>query len=129
MFSKFRKCAVTLGAAALVCGQAVHAAPAQPAPAVDPLVAVSLLGTSQSRAAVCGTGAPCTFPAATGAAAASVSPTVATAASAAATQDLPGPRESKGTFWILFLGGGMVLIAILVALLAGNDENNPVSPD
>ena len=123
MFSKFRKCAVTLGAAALVSAQAVHAAPAQPAPAVDPLVAVSLLGTSQSRAAVCGTGAACTFPAA------SVSPIVATAASAAATQDLPGPRESKGTFWILFLGGGMVLIAILVALLAGNDENNPVSPD
>lgn len=53
MLSIRRNYVLAVGAAALLSGQAVYAAPVQPTPTVDPLVALSLLGATQSRAAVC----------------------------------------------------------------------------
>jgi len=53
VLSSIRKSVMCTAAAALLLGQAAHAAPMQPAPTVDPLVAVSILGTSESREAVC----------------------------------------------------------------------------
>lgn len=126
MLSILRKYVLAVGAAALLCGQSVYAAPVQPAPAVDPLVALSLLGTTQSRAAVCGTSATCGLPVATGASAAAASPAVS-ASAAWAAQGGSGQRQS-GLFLVLAIGGAMVLIAVLAATLAGNGEDEPVSP-
>lgn len=128
VLSTMRKTVVAAGVAALLSSQAVFASPAKTAPGVDPLVALSLLGTSQSRAAVCASGAACGLPVAAGAPAAS-SPAVATAASAAAVQGEPR-RENRGIPMLLLLGGGMILIAVLVAALAGNQDSDvPISPD
>ena len=50
-----RSCALAAGAAALLSAQAAYAAPAlNRSTSVDPLVSLSVLGTAQSRAAVCG---------------------------------------------------------------------------
>lgn len=127
MLSTMRKSVVAAAAAALLSSQAVHAAPVRPAPAVDPLVALSLLGTSQSRAAVC-KNAACGLPVTTAATATAASPAVATAGTAAAVQGVPGRRESRGVLGILALGGLMLIIAVLAATLAG-DEDEPVSPE
>jgi hypothetical protein len=113
---------MAIGTAALLAGQAAHANSLQPASPVDPLVTVSLLGTPQSRAAVCASSPGCGLPATDSSPA-----VVAAAAAAAAAQDNPR-RESRGVIWILLLGGGMVLIAVLVAALAG-DEEDPISPE
>lgn len=129
MLLKIRKTAMALGAAALLVGQAAHAAPAQPAPAVDPLVAVSILGTPQSRAAVCAGSATCGLPATASTTPAAASPAVTTAAGAAAVQNNSLRRESRGLFWIFLIGGGMILIAVLVAALAGDEDDQPVSPE
>jgi len=122
--STFRKCVMATAAAALLFGQAAYAAPPQPAQVVDPMVAVSILGTSQSRKAVCEGDANCGLPAATSPSATAAS----AAASATAAQTDPRRRDTRGLFWILLLGGGMVLIAVLVAALAG-DEEDPISPE
>lgn len=126
MLSTMRNYILAAGAAALLSGQAVHAAPLQPAPAVDPLVALSLLGTTQSRAAVCGTSATCGLPMATGTSAAPASPAV-TASAAVAAQGGSGQRQS-GLLMVLLIGGAMVLVAVLAATLAGNEGGQPVSP-
>jgi len=123
--STFRKCVMATAAGALLIGQAAYAAPTQPAAAVDPLVAVSILGTSQSREAVCQGTANCALPAATSPSATAAS--AAAAAAATAAQNDPRRRDTRGLIWILLLGGGMVLIAVLVAALAG-DEEVPISP-
>lgn len=123
MLSSIRKSVMATAAAALLFGQAAHAAPMQSAPAVDPLVAVSILGTSQSREAVCGGAVNCAIPVGADASAMAAS----AAASATAVRNDPLRRDTRGLFWILLLGGGMVLIAVLVASLGGNEEN-PISP-
>lgn len=64
----------------MLSGQAVYAAPVQPATAVDPLLVLSLLGSAQARAAVCETSATCGLPTATGPSAAAASPAVSTSA-------------------------------------------------
>ena len=126
MLSSIRKSVMAMAAAALLFGQAAHATPMQPAPTVDPLVAVSILGTSESREAVCAGTANCAIPA--GADASAMAASAAAAASATAVQNDPLRRDTRGLFWILLLGGGMVLIAVLVAALAG-DEEDPISPE
>ena len=126
MLSTMRNYVLAAGAAALLSGQAVYAAPVQPAPAIDPLVALSLLGTAQSRAAVCGTSATCGLPMATGATAAAASPAV-TASAAVAAQGGSGQRQS-GLLMVFLIGGAMVLVAVLASSLAGNGEDDPVSP-
>lgn len=124
-----RSWAVAAGAAALVASQAVYAAPARNAGAVDPLVSLSLLGTAQSRAAVCGTGTACTLPAtALRAPATMASPAVAgTAASAAALQS-PADRR-LGVDWpglvVLF---AFPVILTLIILLEDDGAPRPLSP-
>lgn len=128
MRSAISKCAFAAGAAALLSTQAVYAAPLKSAPAVDPLVSLSLLGTSQSRTAVCGTGTTCALPTTMRAAATATSPAVAgTAASAAAVQ-YPAERRVGGdrlaVLWIFatFLG------LVLPIALQGDDDDRPISP-
>ncbi|MFP5329359.1 MAG: hypothetical protein ACLGHC_04390 [Alphaproteobacteria bacterium] len=127
MYSTIRKSVMAMSAAALLFGQAAHASSsAQPVVAVDPLVAVSILGTSQSRGAVCEGAANCALPSTTSPSATAT--LAAASAAAAAAQTDPNRRDTRGLFWILLLGGGMVLIAVLVAALAG-DEEDPISPE
>jgi hypothetical protein len=124
-----RSCALAAGAAALLSAQAVYAAPTPTrASAVDPLVSLSVLGTQQSRTAVCAAAAPgaaCTIPAAM------ASTTAASAAAAAAAQDQPPPPKALGVWPILL--GLAALIAVLVAITSGGSDGHgdltPISPD
>lgn len=116
------------GAAALLSTQAVYAAPiASQATGVDPLISLSVLGTSQSRGAVC-SGA--TF----GAAACGVPVSAATAsmaATAAAVQDQP-PPPPKAFNPLLIILGVVVFAALMAAILSGGGDASgdltPVSP-
>lgn len=115
-----RSCALAAGAAALLSAQAVYAAPT-PAPttSVDPLVTLSVLGTDQSRAAVCASGA-CSLPA-----------TTLAASTAATAQGGPPPGKTVNP-WIMILGLA-VLIGIIIAITSGGGDGSgdltPVSPD
>lgn len=126
MTGAIRTCVLAAGAAALLSTQAVYAAPVPTAPAVDPLVSLSVLGTAQSRAAVCGSGVSCALP------------MTATAAAAVQVQDdddsLPPPPPPPGKrigvlpVAIAFL----VMLALGIALLSGGDKADgnltPISP-
>ena len=121
MFSASRKWVMAVSAAALLSSQAVWAAPVTNAPAVDPLVSLSILGSQQSRTAVCGNGA-CTAPAGMAAATAATSPAIA--GSAAAVQ---GDGRPYGLDW----PGLVVLFAFPVALIlamALEDNGNDTPP-
>ena len=119
MTSGLRGCVLAASAAALISTQAYAAPAATTAPAVDPLVSLSMLGTTQSRAAVCSAGASCVLPT-----------TMAAAATTAAMQD--DDDDGKNAAWIWIVGGG-VLLAILIALILsggdGDGDLTPVSPD
>ena len=122
-----RSSVLAAAAAALISAQAAHAAPVQTAPMADPLVSLSVLGTAQSRAAVCATGVACAMPATFGAAA---TPATMTAASAAAAQDYSRDRRINP----LWIGLGLLFfIAIVVAITSGGGDGDgnlsPVSPD
>jgi hypothetical protein len=121
-----RTFALAAGAAALVSTQAVHAAPVATAPAVDPLVTLSLFATAQSRAAVCGLGATCAAVIPAGTAVAGASPAVSASAAATAQDSRRDPRGKQLPMLALILGF-MIAVAIAAALLAGDDD--PVSPD
>lgn len=56
MSKPFRSMALAVGAAALLSGQVAYAAPTTSRVALDPLFALSVLGTAQSRAAACAAG-------------------------------------------------------------------------
>ena len=122
-----RSCALAAGAAALLSAQAVYAAPAPtPVSSVDPLVSLSILGTQQSRAAVCATAAGCDVPAsmASASAAASAATAAATAAQGEATPKAFSP---------LLLGLGIAaFIALIVAITSGGHDGHgdltPISP-
>lgn len=122
-----RSYALAAGAAALLSAQAVYAAPTPTTPSgVDPLVSLSVLGTQQSRAAVCSASAlptACSVPASMAAASA------ATAAAAATAQDAPPPKAFG--FWPMLLGLA-ALIAVIIAITSGGDNGSgdltPVSP-
>ena len=120
MTSGLRGCVLAASAAALISTQAYAAPAATTAPAVDPLVSLSMLGTTQSRAAVCATGASCVLPT-----------TMAAATTTAAAQDYDDD-DGKNAAWIWIVGGG-VLLAILIALILsggdGDGDLTPVSPD
>ena len=119
MTSGLRRCVLAASAAALISTQAYAAPAGTTAPAVDPLVSLSMLGTTQSRAAVCATGASCVLPT-----------TMAAAATTAAVQD--DDDDGKNAAWIWIVGGG-VLLAILIALILsggdGDGDLTPISPD
>lgn len=120
-----RKSMLVAGAAAFFSAQAAYAAPGvQRSPAVDPLVSVSVLGTPQSRAAVCGAGQ--------GAASACVVPGTAAASSAAmGMAALQSDDDPKSITWPLIIG--LIVIIIIAALILrggkdGDGDLTPISP-
>lgn len=115
------------GAVALVSAQVASASPSpNTAPSVDPLVSVSLLGTPQSRGAVCGsyrTGGKCVL-------SGSASFTTA-AANTAALQTESSTPPPKNITWPLIIGLiAIIVIAALIFSSNGDGEGNltPVSP-
>ena len=125
----FRSCALAAGAAALLSAQAVYAAPTPTTPtSVDPLISLSVLGTQQSRAAVCASASDttCSIPASMASASAA---TAAASAAATAAQDAPPPKSFG--FWPVLLGLA-ALIAVVVAVTSGGSNGHgdlsPVSP-
>jgi hypothetical protein len=122
-----RTFALTAGAAALVSAQAAYAAPVRSTAAVDPLVAVSLFGTAQSRAAVCAAGAPCALPS-YGATASTSAPMLG--AAAVATQNQRDRRDRPNNQLLLLAGVIALMVAIGVgAALLGGDDDGPISPE
>jgi hypothetical protein len=122
-----RSFALTAGAATLLSAQAVYAAPAPtPVSSVDPLVSLSILGTQQSRAAVCATGEACTVPASMASASA------ATAAASAAATAAQGQAAPKSFSPLLALLGIAAFVALMVAITSGGHNGhgqlNPISP-
>jgi hypothetical protein len=115
-----RKWVFIAGAAALLSSQAVSAAPASTTTSIDPLMAVSLFSSAQSRDALCAGGNACAVPAAT--------PAVAGAAASTAALQGPPPDERPG----LDLPGLVVLffvpVAITLAIALQDTSNQPVSP-
>lgn len=120
-----RKWVLAAGAAALLSSQAVWAAPANSPSTVDPLVSLSILGTPDSRAAVCGTGNACALPTSMAAASAATSPAVAGAAAAAAQ----GPEAGPGLDWPgLFVLFAVPVAIVLAIALEGSGSSRPRSP-
>ena len=112
------------GIAALLSAQAVHATPVSSgAPAFDPLVSLSVLGTGQSRAAVCATGA-CALP--------GVNPATSIAAAGAATAQGDNPPPGKRVLWPVIIGGILVIVLIIIIASSGSGDADgdltPVSP-
>lgn len=121
----FRRLALTVGAAALLSAQAAYAAPAPSAStSIDPLVSLSMLGSDQSRAAVCGTSFA-------GGATACAVPAAIPASSAAAAAAM-GPDRGKGFGTIGIIIGLALVIGLLVAITSGGDSSEgnlpPLSP-
>lgn len=121
----FRSCALAAGTAALLSAQAVYAAPTPTtSTGVDPLVSLSVLGTQQSRSAVCASASAtaCSVPA-------SMASASAATAAATAAQDAPPPKSFG--FWPLLLGLA-ALIAVVIAITSGGNNGHgdlsPVSP-
>lgn len=116
-----RSWGLAAGAAALLSAQAVAAAPvAAGTPALDPLVSLSVLGSDQSRAAVCGAGSACALPGLDGA--------TTMAATAAAVQG-DYPRRGKTITWPLIIGGLVVIILIvIIASSGGGDADGDLTP-
>ena len=133
MTRAIRSFVLAAGAAALLSTQAVYAAPVNTTPAVDPLVSLSLLSTTQSRAAVCNAAAGCALPSI-----ASATAMTSTAATSVAQQDdddvLPPPPPPPGKtisplIWVL---GLVILAGIIVAVISGGGDGDgdlaPISP-
>ena len=118
MSSVFRKVALVAAATAFLSTQAAYAAPANTAPALDPLVSLSVLGTTQSRAAVCGAGAACALPA---------TAMAASATNAAAQPYDESVRRGPG-IWPLLLGLGVVIILMAVILSDDGDADGDLTP-
>jgi hypothetical protein len=121
-----RSCTMGVAAAALLSSQAAYAVPIKTVPAADPLVAVSIFGSAQSREAVCGTGAACTLPAMSAAAA---SPrALGGAASAAAMQYPTESRPGLDLAGLAVLFFVPVAIVLSIALEGGGNDSKPISP-
>jgi hypothetical protein len=100
---------------------ASSAASAAPAPSqIEPLVALSLLGTAGSRAAVCGPGC-------SAGSMATVSAGSAVAATAGTAQDpYDATATARGSMMPLWVSLGVVLAGWAWILLDNNDDNNEV---
>ena len=113
-----------LVAATLFAGSAASAAPST----IDPLVALSVFGTAQSRAAVCGAGSAAAASATTGC----VLPMAAAGAQTADQTTAPPFAESGSSIGILPLLLGLGALAAAAVLLLGSDDEDdieiPVSP-
>ena len=135
MISGFRSVVLAAGAAALLTSQAAVAAPAIVRTAVDPLVSLSVLGSAQSRAAVC---AGSTAAAAAAAAAAQGAPApgcvlpvtgapLAPVANVGPPPMVETPGKSIGALPIVL--GLLAVLALAALLLDGDGDGDPVSPD
>ena len=140
--ASIRNCTAAFAAVSLVASSAAAAAPRT----VDPLVALSVFGTSESRAAVCAAGAAQAVAAANAAAAQAVAgpgcvlPVVdAAAAPPVVTEPAPAPAVAVapaavgGGIGALPLLLGLAAIAGIAAVLLMNDDsdgeiNLPISP-
>jgi peptidoglycan/LPS O-acetylase OafA/YrhL len=125
-----RSYVLAAGAAALLSAQAVYAAPTPTASSgVDPLVSLSVLGTQQSRAALCSATASATACGVPASMASASAATAAAAAAATAAQDQSAPK-SLG-IWPMLLGLA-ALIAVIVAITSGGNNGSgdlsPISP-
>lgn len=140
-----RRGILAAGAAALISAQAAYAAPAQNnSLGLDPLVALSILSSSQSGGAVCPSG---TVPAAASAAALAagqaapvncVLPVTGVAATPPVGQAVPpppmmpmaGPAKSMGALPMLL--GMALLVGLAAAILSGGQDGEgnltPISP-
>ena len=141
----FRKCTTAFVAISMLAGSAASAAPRT----VDPLVALSVFGTSESRAAVCAAGVQAA--AAAGAAVAAqaaagqagcVLPVMDAAPPPVVTEAVPPPPPAAvapmavaggGSIGALPLLVGLAAIVALAAIVLKHDEsdgeiNLPISP-
>ena len=141
MIWRIRTGALAVGAAALLSAQAVYAAPPRSSFAVDPLVSLSVLGTAQSRAAVCAAGTSAAV--AAGAAAAQAAPgcvlPVQAPAVAPVAEPVPpplapavAPAPGKEIGMLPILGGLALLAAIAAYFILDDDDDDgdlePISP-
>ena len=124
---KLRTFTLAAGVTALLSAQAVNAAPASSVQPVDPLVLLSLVGTTQSQAAFCGTTA-CTPSATMPASLPSASLGLAGAASSAATQDAAGNPWDGDWPGLVVLFLLPVILFIVIATEDGNGNGHPISP-
>jgi hypothetical protein len=123
-----RKVIWVAGAAALLSTQAANAVPANAPRPVDPLVLLSLVGTSQSHAAFCGAAAACA-PSASVGAALPASLGAAGAANSAALQDEAGPPAGVDWPGLAVLFFFPVVLIISMATQGGNNGSGPpISP-
>lgn len=115
---------LTAGAAALLSAEATSASSLNNgAPAVDPLVSVSVLGTPQSRAAICGLNGIADSCALSG--------TAAWTTAAATTAAQPDSSPPKSVTWPLLVGlAAIILVAVLILSSNGDGDGNltPISP-
>ena len=125
---KLRTFTLAAGVTALLSTQAVNAAPTTAVQPVDPLVLLSLVGTTQSQAAFCGTTTACAPSTIVPASLPSASLALAGTASSAATQD--SARNPWDGDWpglvVLFLLP--VILFIVIATEDGNGNGHPISP-
>lgn len=133
MSSHIRAFMLAAGAAALLSGQAVAATSA---PRLDPLVSLSVLGTAQSRAAVCASSlaAGAAAVAAQAPATGCVLPVTAPPpAPPPVTETIPPPPPPAGGgigVWPLLLGLAAIVgvAALILSSDGGGGDLEPVSP-
>ena len=137
-----RSMALAAGAAALLSTQAAYAAPLKSRLAIDPLVSLSVLGTAQSRAAVCAAGAAAAAAGAATAAAQGVVPAPGCVLPVTAppppppvtttVAPLPPPVPGPGFNPLLGLLGALLILGVAAAVLTGGGDGEgdlaPVSP-
>lgn len=122
-----RKFVMAASAAALLSSQAAFAAPQYVQPSVDPLVSLSVLGTAQSRAAVCAAGAAAATAAATqGGPGTCVLPVRGQVPPPAVGQAVPPPPPVGIGTWAI-LPGLIGLLALLAFALDDDDEGTFIS--
>ena len=137
-----RSMVLAAGAAALVTAQGAYAAPVKSPVAFDPLVSLSLLGTAQSRAAVCAAGSAAVAAGAVSAAQA-VSPAPGCVLPVVGPAPAPPPPVTTSTYippaavdgpgiglLPLILGGAVLAGLVWYFLLRDDDDDDdiPVPP-
>lgn len=136
-----RTSALAAGTAALIFSQAAYAAPVSSNPAIDPLVSLSLLGSAQSRAAICAGASTAAAGAASFAAQAPApncllpltGPTpVPQAVPPEPVAPLAPPPPGKDWTTLALIGVGLLAIIVAAVLLLDDDDGEgpliPISP-
>jgi hypothetical protein len=132
------KSAAAFAALGMTLGSTANAA-ATEFRAVDPLVAVSLFGSSQSQSAVCTAGSQAAVAGAAAAAQSGAAPGCVLPVSAEAPPPpvadavAPEPMVTRGGIGVFPILGGVALIAVLAVVLLSQDDDDgridlPISP-